>query len=195
VTPAGATPSPSTTVGPDEVCRQVLDLLEVMAILPYLGEPVDQRAHALQAARHAMVAGADDELVAAAALHDIARAPAVHRELPGPHAAAGAAWCAPRFGPRVAWLVGSHVAAKRWMVATDPAYASTLSEASVQSLRRQGGPMAPGERDRFGSHRWAADAVSLRRWDDLAKVPGAPEADPGLLASVLERVAGKVGAW
>jgi predicted HD phosphohydrolase len=177
-------------LGPDGVYRQVLDLLEVMASLPYLGEPVDQRAHALQAAGHAMAAGADDELVAATALHDIARAPAVHRAQPGPHAAAGAAWCAPRFGSQVAWLVGSHVAAKRWMVAIDPAYASTLSEASVESLRRQGGPMDPDELDRFGSHRWAADAVSLRRWDDLAKVPG--EADPNLLAAVLVRVTGRV---
>jgi predicted HD phosphohydrolase len=78
------------------------------------------------------------------------------------------------------------------MVAIDPAYASTLSEASVESLRRQGGPMDPDELDRFGSHRWAADAVSLRRWDDLAKVPGAPEADPNLLAAVLVRVTGRV---
>jgi predicted HD phosphohydrolase len=194
VTPVGGTQHPPVAVEPEDVRRQVTDLLAVMATLPYLGEPVDQRAHALQAAGHAMAAGADDDLVAATALHDIARAPAVHRALPGPHAAAGAAWCAPRFGPRVAWLVGAHVAAKRWMVATDPAYASTLSEASVQSLRRQGGPMDREERDRFGAHRWAADAVSLRRWDDLAKVPGGPEADPGLLATVLDRVAGRAGA-
>ena len=33
---------------------------------------------------------------------------------------------------------------------------------------------------RFAQHRWAGDAVALRRWDDSAKVPGL--AVPGLEA-------------
>jgi predicted HD phosphohydrolase len=37
---------------------------------------------------------------------------------------------------------------------------------------------------RFASHPWSADAVRLRRWDDLAKVPGATEAD---LDDLMER--------
>jgi predicted HD phosphohydrolase len=37
--------------------------------------------------------------------------------------------------------------------------------------------MTAAEAVRFAAHPWADDAVRLRRWDDLAKVPGAPEAD------------------
>ena len=32
--------------------------------------------------------------------------------------------------------------------------------------------MTPAEVTAFAAHRWAADAVALRRWDDQAKVPG-----------------------
>jgi predicted HD phosphohydrolase len=174
---------------PDEVTAEVLALLEAMATLPYLGEAIDQRAHALQAAGHALAAGADDAVVAGAVLHDIARAPAVHSSHPGPHAEAGAAWCLPRFGPRVAAIVGGHVAAKRWLVATDSNYAATLSEASLLSLSHQGGAFSTEEAEAFAEEPWAAEAIQVRRWDDEAKVPGAPEADLDRVAEALRQVA------
>ncbi len=184
--PEAATPEAAT---PDDVVREALGLLAVMADLPYLGEAIDQRAHALQAAALALAAGADDEVVVGAVLHDIARAPAVHQAYPGPHAPAGAAWCLPRFGPRVAAIVGGHVAAKRWLVATEPAYAAALSPASVLSLTHQGGPFAAAEAAAFAARPGAAEAIKVRRWDDLAKVPGGPEADLDRLTLALHRVA------
>jgi len=149
--------------------------LESVAELPYGGEAVDQLAHALQAASLAVRAGARPAVIIAALLHDIGRAPAVAAELPGaPHERAGAAYCTRLLGAEVGWLVGSHVLAKRALVATDPAYLEKLSPVSVRSLAVQGGPAAAGELTRFLRHRLAADAMMLRRWDDLAKVPGAP---------------------
>jgi predicted HD phosphohydrolase len=174
---------------PAEAAAEVLDLLEAMATLPYLGEPIDQRAHALQTAGHALAASAEEEVVAGAVLHDVARAPAVHQAYPGPHAEAGAAWCRPRFGARVAAIVGGHVAAKRWLVATDATYASTLSPASVLSLSHQGGPFTAEEAAAFAAGPWAGDAIAVRRWDDAAKIPGAAEADLDRVAAVLRRVA------
>jgi predicted HD phosphohydrolase len=167
----------------------VLGLLDALATLPYLGEAIDQRAHALQAAGLANAAGADDEVVAAALLHDIARAPEIHRVFPGPHAQAGALWCRQRFSSRVAAMVGGHVAAKRWLVTTDAAYASGLTPASVLSLSRQGGPLSPAEVTAFDGQPWADEIIAVRRWDDRAKVPGAPEPALDLIADVVRRAA------
>jgi predicted HD phosphohydrolase len=169
--------------------NEVLYLIDGLAGLPYLGEPVDQRSHALQCALPALAAGCADDLVVAAVLHDIARAPVVHHIYPGPHAGAGAEWCEGRFGPRVAALVGAHVEAKRWLLTTDPTYSAALSHASQHSLLQQGGQMSRAEVARFASQSWAEDAVALRRWDDAAKVPGGPEADPATLRPPLLRLA------
>lgn len=155
---------------------ELAELLEGLRNLPYGGEPVDQFAHAMQAAALAERSGADDELVLAAALHDIGRAAPVARAFPGPHEESGAAFARRYVGERVAWVIARHVPAKRYLVATDPRYADLLSPASVKSLKTQGGPMTPAECAAFAAHPWAGDAVDLRRWDDAAKEPG----DPGI---------------
>lgn len=149
--------------------------LESIADLRHGGEAVDQLVHALQAATLAQCTGARPAVVAAALLHDIGRAPAVAAQLPGaPHERAGAAYCARLFGSEVGWLMGSHVLAKRALVATDPTYIGKLSPVSVRSLAVQGGPAAAAEVSRFLRHPLAANAMEVRRWDDLAKVAGAP---------------------
>jgi predicted HD phosphohydrolase len=89
----------------------------------------------------------------------------------------------------VAAIVGGHVAAKRWLVASDPTYAATLSNASVLSLAHQGGPFTAEEVKAFESQPWADEAIAVRRWDDQAKVPGAPEADLGQVADALRQAA------
>ncbi|MBV8085412.1 MAG: HD domain-containing protein, partial [Chloroflexi bacterium] len=140
----------------------------------YDGEAVDELTHALQAFGQAVAAGADDELVIAAALHDIGRAPAVRQRFGRiPHEQAGAAFVREMLPERVAWLVGAHVAAKRYLVATDSAYAGTLSPASVASLKLQGGPMSGDEVVRFEREPWHTQALALRRWDEGAKDPHA----------------------
>jgi hypothetical protein len=47
------------------------------------------------------------------------------------HGQTAARWLEPRVGRRVAWLAEQHVAAKRYLVATDPAYESRLTEVSA----------------------------------------------------------------
>ena len=156
---------------------ELVDLIDGLAGLPYGGEAVDQRRHALQCAGQAVAAGADDELVLAAALHDIGRAEPVRAEFPGlPHEQAGEAFARARLGAGVGWLIGQHVPAKRYLVAVDDAYFGQLSPASVRSLERQGGPMNTDEVAQFRSYPRAEDAVALRRWDEAAK----DAEDPGL---------------
>jgi predicted HD phosphohydrolase len=154
------------------------------------GEAVDELTHALQTAERARAAGADDELMTAAALHDCGRLPGIADRYPGwTHEAAGAHLCSGTFGARVAWLIGAHVPAKRYLVATDPAYTAGLSPTSARTLEAQGGPMRGDELTVFAAHPWAADAAALRRWDDLAKVPGAPASTLDNLLPVFERAA------
>jgi predicted HD phosphohydrolase len=65
-----------------------------------------------------------------------------------------------------------HVAAKRYLCATEPSYLEQLSPASVLSLELQGGPYSPAEVAEFDESPYAEDAVRLRRWDDVGKIAG-----------------------
>ncbi len=147
---------------------------------------VDEWDHALQAAACAIADGADDELVLAAALHDIGHSP----RLGGPgvenHSGLARDWLTPRFGERVGWLAGAHVAAKRHLAAVDPAYAGALSATSVASLAAQGGA---GVDERFVAHPWHRDALRLRRYDDAAKDPRAVGAPAQLVLDLAEQLA------
>jgi predicted HD phosphohydrolase len=138
-------------------------------------EGVDELDHALQCATNALRDGAGPELVAAALLHDVGRAPAVYGSYPAtPHQRAGALWLGPRASKKVAWLVEAHVPAKVFLVSSDPAYFGKLSPASVSSLGYQ--RVDEAELAPWASHPWWPEALQLRRWDDAAKVPGAPTA-------------------
>jgi phosphonate degradation associated HDIG domain protein len=150
----------------------------------YIGEPVSQLEHSLQTAWAAEQAGSPGPLVAAALLHDVGH---LLHDLPedcaqagidDAHEERGARWLEGHFGPDVAEPVRLHVAAKRFLCATDPTYAGLLSEASLLSLRLQGGPFTAEEAARFRQGPHAEVAVALRRLDEQAKVPGLPT--PGL---------------
>jgi gamma-butyrobetaine dioxygenase len=153
----------------------------------YLGEPVTVAQHLLQAGALAAAAGAAAALVAAALLHDTGHlrgadpladeAEPSGRELmagtDNDHGERGAAWLARWFPPSVTEPVRLHVAAKRYLCATEPGYFGLLSAASVYTLSLQGGPMAGDEAAAFAMLPHAAAAVEVRRWDEAAKDPAA----------------------
>lgn len=167
-----------------DVMNRIAHLYEHAGRKPYDGgrrESVTALEHALQCAQLAEWAGADGPLVAAALLHDVGDlvAPAAdtdaadnRHELRALEVLRGA------FGPEVLDPIRLHVAAKRYLVATEPGYSATLSPASVLSLSLQGGPMSDAEQRRFEEEPFAPQAVLLRRWDDAAKTPG--KATPSL---------------
>jgi predicted HD phosphohydrolase len=150
----------------------VVGLLAAMAEHSY-GERIDMLSHALQAAACAGRDGADESLVLAALLHDVGHLLGHAGEWGAPdHAEVGARWLQPWLSPDIVEPVRLHVAAKRYLVATDPAYRAMLSEASVATLAQQGGPHSPDEAARFVASPHAAGAVALRRWDDAGKEVG-----------------------
>jgi metallophosphoesterase (TIGR03767 family) len=172
-----------------EIAEELLSLIDGMEDLPYGGEPVSQRAHALQCATLAVGAGASDELVAAALLHDIGYTPWVQAAAPRrSHERAAAAFLLPLLGEEVARLVAHHVAAKRYLVAAQDGYLLTLSDASQRSLRAQDGPASAAEVASWQAHPWWPQAVLLRGWDDRAKVPGAPTLSASWFRNLLARL-------
>ncbi len=145
----------------------------------YLGEPVSQAAHMLQAGALAEQAGAAHELVAAALLHDVGHFTGARtgqdlmRGTDNLHGEQGAAWLGQWFGPQVTEPVRLHVSAKRYLCAVEPGYFSRLSPASVYTLGVQGGPMSADEITEFEASPYAGPACQVRRWDDQAKDPAA----------------------
>jgi phosphonate degradation associated HDIG domain protein len=144
----------------------------------YLGEPVSMTEHMLQSAYAAERERAPARLVAAALLHDYGHF--IH-DLPTDSAQHGVdtqheevahAFLSRHFGPEIAEPIRMHVAAKRYLCATEPAYLDQLSPASVLSLELQGGPYSPAEVAAFDESPHAEDAVRLRRWDDIGKIAG-----------------------
>jgi predicted HD phosphohydrolase len=70
-----------------------------------------------------------------------------------------------------------HVDAKRYLCAAEPTYWASLSPASQRSLELQGGAYTSEELAGFLAQPYAEEAVRLRRYDDLAKVPKASTPD------------------
>lgn len=145
----------------------------------YIGEPVSQLEHALQAAALASQLGGPDSLVVAALFHDIGHLwlEDAGAFLPGlgvvDHEEVGARFLERAGFPRVvSELVRGHVEAKRYLVATKPAYAATLSEASQKTLEVQGGPFDRHGVQRFETDPLFRDKLRLRSIDERAKVPG-----------------------
>jgi gamma-butyrobetaine dioxygenase len=159
-----------------DIVDEILDLFAKRGADAYLGEPVSQQEHALQAAHLAVLDGAPAALVAAALLHDVGHLlggeenPAEHG-VDARHEDAGYAWLEKYFGPEVTESVRLHVRAKRYLCAVEPDYMSALSPASVLSLELQGGPLTTAEVYSFEQNPFARGAVRLRRWDDQAKTP------------------------
>jgi len=165
----------------------------------YGSEAVSQLEHALQCVQLALAEGAGSELAAAAFLHDVGHlvAPRPHsmgREVDDVHQYLALPFLRGKFGAAVLEPIKLHVDAKRYLCHTEPGYWERLSPASKHSLELQGGVYSEEAAAAFLRQRRAADAVRLRRWDDLAKVPGAPAPDLGEVARILRDAFERHGA-
>ena len=178
----------------DNIVDFLSNIFERRGAESYLGEAVTMSEHMLQGAQLAEEAGAGDELIAAALLHDIGHytsefpEDALEQGIDNLHDEAGAAVLEAFFPPIVTDCVRHHVAAKRYLCAVDPAYFGKLSDASVHSLELQGGPMGEAEVAAFAKSANLEAIAQVRRWDDEAKVPGKTTPQFRYYAPLLQRV-------
>lgn len=176
------------------VTEEILAIFQERGSSAYFGESVSMAEHALQAAHFAQLAAAAPALIVAALLHDIGH---LVEQVPSDiadwtvdahHEQVGSLWLAKRFGPAVSEPVRLHVPAKRYLLATDPAYFAKLSPASVITLRLQGGPMTTDEVARFETEQFHEEAVRVRQWDDQGKVAGLKTPLLGDFRSLIEQL-------
>lgn len=170
-----------TISSPKQISNEIIALFNKYGNEDYDGEPISQTSHMIQCAMLAMGEG-EIELTLGAFLHDIGHL-LKHEQLTEPmgnfgvvnHEGIGAAYLRERgFSERICGIVANHVAAKRYLVATDKIYASKLSTASQETLKWQGGPMSDKEVKAFKKHSFFDDIIKVRLWDEKAKDQNVP---------------------
>ena len=150
----------------------VMELLAALAGERYC-ERVTMLDHVLQSAALAAADDAGDEMVLACLLHDLGHILGRAGQWGlADHADIAAKALQPLLPPSIVEPIRSHVTAKRYRVAVEPAYHDRLSLASQMSLIEQGGPLPPDEAAEFGANAFAAEALRLRNYDDNGKVDG-----------------------
>lgn len=156
----------------------------------YGREAVTQTEHALQCAALAEQAGESTATIVASLLHDIGHLLMAESALEDKrHQDIGARALLGLVGESVVAPVRLHVPAKRYLCAVDAGYWDTLSQASKDTLVLQGGPFTPDEAQAFERLPYFAEAVRLRKYDDLAKVAGAATPPLRHYLDLLETVA------
>ncbi len=161
----------------DEITR----LLTVRGSRQYGREAVSQLEHALQCAHLAEQAGENTHTVVAALLHDLGHLLAAERDRQAEddqrqddlHQFIAIPFLRGLLPDGVLEPIRMHVDAKRCLCTTELDYWDTLSPASKRSLELQGGAMTFAQALDFMSQPFADEALRLRRYDDLAKVPQA----------------------
>ncbi|MEB3212075.1 MAG: HD domain-containing protein [Leptolyngbyaceae bacterium] len=157
--------------------QTILDLFKTKGHEQYGSEAVSQLEHALQCATLAEAADSPASLVSACLLHDVGHLihslgeDVAERGIDDRHEYRARPFLQKLFGPEVVEPIRLHVNAKRYLCAVDSGYWETLSPPSKRSLELQGGIFSTHEAEAFIQQPHAPDAVRLREWDDLAKVP------------------------
>lgn len=165
-------------LSPNTIVAFLADIFERRGGEEYLGEPVTMAEHMLQGAHLAEQQGESEEIIVATLLHDIGHFTSefgtfsMEDTHDKHHEEAGADILEQFFPSIVTDCVRHHVAAKRYICATDPAYFGQLSVASIHSLKLQGGPMNADEVAAFETHPNVRDIVKVRYLDDAGKVAG-----------------------
>lgn len=170
---------------PLTIVNDVFGLYEEFGRADYIGEPVSQIEHMSQAAGFAKKEGYDDEVILAAFFHDIGHIcemSGIQKSMEGygtaSHEKTGADFLRSKgFSEKIAKLVENHVQAKRYLTFRNPAYYSSLSDASRKTLLYQGGIMTEKEAAEFERDPLFDLSIKMRTWDELAKEPNVPLQD------------------
>jgi putative nucleotidyltransferase with HDIG domain len=163
----------------NQTITSIFELFNTQGGDMYIGEPVTKYQHMVQSACIAQNLGYSDELVIAALLHDIGHVCVEltpENDMDGfgvkDHDKVGAAFLrAFGFSDLVISAVENHVDAKRYLCTTDKDYYNQLSEASLETLKFQGGLMTEAEILDFENHPFFIENIQIRKIDEMAKDP------------------------
>jgi predicted HD phosphohydrolase len=152
---------------------EIVKLLTDRGTQQYGRESVNQLEHALQCAYLAEQGGESSHTVVAALLHDLGHLLVAERDgqddddqlTDNLHQFIAIPFLRGLLPEAVLEPIRMHVDAKRCL--------DTLSSASKRSLELQGGAMTFSQAEDFMKQPFAKEAISLRRYDDQAKVPHA----------------------
>ena len=179
---------------PDTIVAFLGSIFERRGSEEYLGEPVSMGEHMLQGAAIAEQNGQPEEIIVGALLHDIGHFTSefgtfTMDDTEDRHHEDAGAEVLERFFPTVITdCVRYHVAAKRYLCATRPDYFRRLSEASVHSLKLQGGPMSAVEVADFEKNPNLKEIVAVRYLDDAGKRAGMETPDYWHFAPMVQRM-------
>ena len=179
---------------PDTIVAFLGSIFERRGSEEYLGEPVSMGEHMLQGAAIAEQNGQPQEIIVGALLHDIGHFTSefgtfTMDDTEDRHHEDAGAEVLERFFPTVITdCVRYHVAAKRYLCATRPDYFRRLSEASVHSLKLQGGPMSAVEVADFEKNPNLKEIVAVRYLDDAGKRAGMVTPDYWHFAPMVQRM-------
>ena len=143
----------------------------------YIGENITIADHMIQSAMLAEKAKCDDDLICSCLLHDYGHFilddpdELVRKNKDGKHEDIGYEYLKKFFKKEVVEPIKHHVLAKRYL-ARDKKYYNRLSEASVISLKLQGGLLNSKEAKVFEKEEFFKDAIKLRKFDEAAKKIG-----------------------
>ena len=140
----------------------------------YIGEKITISEHMIQSAMLAEKAKSNDDIVCSCLLHDyghfIIEDPdkLVKNEKDGEHESIGYEYLKKFFKKEIVEPIKYHVLAKRYL-ARDKKYFNFLSEASITSLKLQGGVLNENESKEFEKKEYFKNSVLVRKFDEAAK--------------------------
>lgn len=168
-----------------QVAEEIIGMYRDHGGEEYAGEKISQLEHMVQSAQLAARQGYEEEVILAAFLHDIGHicvSASGNQTMHGfgviDHEETGAEFLKEKgFSKKVVRLVESHVEAKRYLTYKYPEYYDHLSAASKKMLEYQGGQMSPEEAGAFEQYPLFDLIITMRRWDDEAKMENMPVPD------------------
>ncbi len=174
----------------EKVIHEIKELYATYGSLDYIGEPITQLEHAVQAG---ILALQDNDLhkydnflresvIIAVFLHDIGHLIGMSKKESEMiddkgnlgiqnHDLLGSQWLKSKgFSNFICSLVKNHVNAKRYLCTMDDTYRSKLSDASLRTLQLQGGLMTTDEVKQFRLLPFPELCIKIRLYDDKAKI-------------------------
>ena len=162
-----------------KVITKIIDLYRFYGRIQGGEQRITPLEHALQAAELAAADGHDNEVIAAAFLHDIGYLLMLEKTsarlddytTASPERLGADYLMNLGFPPRIVRLVGSLIQAKRYLCTIEPGYYDQLPEQSRDSLQWQGGVMSMDEVSEFSCRKDLEEVIALRRYDEAANEP------------------------